>query len=171
MFRTFLPVAVLIGSYAGLIAAIVLTNDKLPPVVASHFNAGGAPDGWMPRDSYLWSMVGVATIIPAFIVGSFYILGFLGDGAMNLPHRDYWLAPERRTETYKVLFSAGLWIATIVVLTVLGVHLFVVAANAAHPVALSSYVWLLLGGVLSGVGCILFWLLHRFKLPQCESQD
>lgn len=76
-----------------------------------------------------------------------------------------WLAPERRAETYLAMLQAGLWIASFATLAVLGIHLLVVDANAAQPVRLSNYVWLLLAGMLTGVGCILFWLIRRFKAP------
>lgn len=165
MFRKLLPIAVLAGSYAGLIAALVLTAGELPPVVASHFNASGAPDGWMPRDSYLWAMFGVAAIVPLLMVGSLYIIRFLGASAINMPHRDYWLAPERRAETYAAIFRLGLWIASISVLTVLGAHLFTVAANNAQPVVLSSSIWLLLAGFVTANGILVFSLYRRFKLP------
>ena len=33
----------------GLIAAVLITLRRLPPVVASHFDAAGMPNGWSSR--------------------------------------------------------------------------------------------------------------------------
>lgn len=167
MFRKLLPAAVLAGSYAGFVAALMLTYDKLPPRVASHFNASGIPDGWMPRNAYVWSMVGIGVYLPAFMIGSFYVVRFCSPSVINLPNRDYWLAPERSAESNDILFRFGLWLASLVVLLVLGLHLLTVAANTARPVVLSSYVWAILAGFLAGVGALVFFLCRRFqRLPE-----
>ena len=153
----------LAASYAGLVATLVLTRGELPARVASHFGAGGVPDDWMPRDAYLWSIFGFGTILPLVLIGSFYIMRFFTPSAMNLSHRDYWLAPERAAETYDAILRFGLWLASLMVQLLLGVHLLTVDANTSQPVVLSSYVWWLLGGFLAALGVLVFALFRRFK--------
>src|SRR5215510_11384097 len=81
-----------------LVVAICLATSaqKFPEQVATHFNFSGQPDGWMSRPAYLLFIAGLSLGLPLFIVGSCYVLRFLPPGAINLPHRKVWLAPERR---------------------------------------------------------------------------
>jgi hypothetical protein len=37
---------------SGLVALVLTTLGRLPPVVASHFNAAGTPNGWSSRPAY-----------------------------------------------------------------------------------------------------------------------
>ncbi len=59
---------------------------------------------------------------------------------INLPNKDYWLAPERRDETFAILSRRFLWVATATLLLMLDifhqafrVHLGK-AASLEHPV-------------------------------------
>lgn len=71
----------------------------LPDRVATHFGANGLPNGWMSRDGFMKSIVAIV-LAP---VGVVQALGFLADrlppSLVNLPNKEYWLAPERRAQT------------------------------------------------------------------------
>jgi hypothetical protein len=147
---------------AGVAAALVLTAPQLPARVASHFDTAGAPDGWMSRGSYLWSMAGISFGLTAILVGVFYIVRYFPPSTISMPRRDYWLAEERRQETFAFIFEAGVWLATFEAALFLGMHLLVVTANAAQPVRMSSHVWLLMGGFLLAIVGWSCWLMRRF---------
>jgi serine/threonine-protein kinase len=163
MTRSTVPVTALAITFAGVMISLVVASQQLPLRVASHFNSAGTPDGWMLRNSYLWSMAGIAFGMTVSVVGAFYSVRFFSPSLINLPHRDYWLAPERREETFAVILRAGVWLATLQAAFFLGIHLLVVAANASHPVRLSSHVWFLL--VANGLVTIIwtFFLIQRFR--------
>lgn len=78
------------------------TAGELPEQVVSHFNAQGQGDGVMPRRSYL---LGAAL----FTVGLPMLLALLPAStrgmaaSINVPHREYWMAPERQAETLDYL--------------------------------------------------------------------
>jgi hypothetical protein len=147
---------------AGLILTLVLTSQQLPPRVASHFGGGGVPDGWMSRPAYLVTMAGVGVGLSLLQIGIFYCIRYFPPSVINLPHRDYWLAPERQDETIDTIFRAGVWLAILVTVFVIIIHLLVVAANRSQPVRLSSGVWPLSAGFLMA---IVFWtvaLIRRF---------
>ena len=84
---------------------LFVTASRLPLRVASHFDGAGTPDGWMLRGPYLWTMAGVSVGLNAFLVGIFYSVRYFPTSTFNLPHRDYWLAAERRGETFAFLFA------------------------------------------------------------------
>jgi hypothetical protein len=162
MNRSIVAFTVLAITLVGVLVGLIVTSRQLPERVASHFNAEEMPDGWVLRDSYLWSMAGMAVGMAAFLVGIFYSIRFFPPSLINLPHRDYWLAPDRRRETLEFMFCAGVWLAIFEVVFLFAVHLLVVAANASRPVSLSSSIWLLVAGFLLATIGWLYFLIRRF---------
>lgn len=82
---------------------------QLPETMASHFAGDGTPNGWQPKPVFfmLTLSVIVLTSIPAFFV----VRGISkrSPDKINLPHRDYWLAPERREETWRFFSTYMAW--------------------------------------------------------------
>lgn len=122
------------------VSAFVLhTSAALPPIVASHFAASGAANGFMSRGTYVSIMLLFIVAAPVLIV-LFPIAATGSDGKnLNLPHRDYWLAPERRAETIAFLRIHGQWFAAAVSLFLSYVHWLVVRANELRPPRLPSF--------------------------------
>ena len=52
--------------YLALITTLLLTGDRLPENVATHFNASGQPDGWMSRANHLLFFALFGLLFPAF---------------------------------------------------------------------------------------------------------
>ena len=163
MNRTKAALTLLALSCFAFVASLVLTYGRLPERVVSHFNAAGQPNDWASRTSHVWTMGGLGLGLPAFMLGVFYGVRFIPPSKINLPRRDHWLAPGRREETFSLVFRAGVWMACLEVLFVLGLHLLLVAANASSPPHLSLGVWLLGGVFLACVGAWLFMLMRRFR--------
>lgn len=82
---------------------IMLSGQSLPPVVASHFAAGGNANGFMPRNAYIGLMLFVAVGVPFLLALTHSSLRFIPPHRINLPNRDYWLSPERTDETFAFL--------------------------------------------------------------------
>jgi len=57
-------------------------------------------------------------------------------GSMNLPHRDYWLAPERRPQTVDWISGQVAWLGCINVLFLAGIYWLTLQANHLNPVHL-----------------------------------
>lgn len=149
---------------AVLAAFVWFTSAALPEVVASHFGSSGAADGFMPRGVYI-------AVFLALIVGMPLLLAFLpgavaGQGGrnLNIPDRDYWLAPERRDGTVAFVRMHGRWFAALVAVFLGYVHWLVVRANGLQPPELSTV------GIAAGLAFFflflaawLFVLLARFR--------
>ena len=163
MNRTKAPLTLLALSCIAFVVTLILTYDRLPERIADHFNATGEPNGWVSRTSHVWTMGGLGLGISAFILGVFYCARFFPPSKINMPRRDYWLAPERREGTFGFVFRAGIWLACFEVLFMLGLHLLLVAANVSSPPQLSSGVWLLGGLFLAFVIVWIFMLMRRFN--------
>lgn len=156
------PLAALVLCHLAMILALVVSAPHLPERVASHFDASGTADGWISRSAHLWTIGGLAVGLSLAMLLLFYCLRFLPASGINLPNRDYWLAPERRRDTFAALFRAGIWLACLEVVLMLGLHLLLVDANAAKPPHMSDGVWLIGGGFLVAVGVWSVLLVRRF---------
>lgn len=140
---------------------VSLTASQLPSEVASHFGASGAPDAFMPRTAYLILMLALALALPLTIVVVIGTALRRARAPINLPHRDYWLGPERRAETIAFLQRHMLRFGSLMIAFICFVHWLVVLANAHEPARLADS-WLIVGTVLF-VGASLLWAgaLHR----------
>ena len=123
-----------------IIATILIsaTSDHLPAQVASHFGAGGAPNGWMSRNDYRLVILAFAVGLPVAVVGGSMLLPRLEDTRINIPHRDYWLAPARRDATFRYLAAHAYWLGALLVVFIAGIHLLLLDANAAQPPRLAG---------------------------------
>ena len=75
----------------------------LPDRVAIHFNASGEPDNWATRSVATSIMLGLQLGFPMFLMSITPLASKLPNSMINVPHRDYWLAPERRASTLEEL--------------------------------------------------------------------
>lgn len=93
---------------------------RLPLRVASHFNLAGDANGWMSRTAFAGSYVVLIALMAVVYCGLGWLLRRVPNGAINLPRRDYWLAPERRERTLEDIGRrlAGMGIATVLFLMV-----------------------------------------------------
>ncbi|MCL4182376.1 MAG: hypothetical protein KJ011_02910 [Burkholderiaceae bacterium] len=127
-----------------------LTAQALPPVVASHFSASGAADGFMHRGAYV--VLVLALVVGAPLLVAFVPLLVAGQGGRNLsiPDRQYWLAPERREDTLAFIAAHGKRFSAALALFLGYVHWLVVRANELQPPSLST------AGIVSGL--VVFFL-------------
>lgn len=150
----------------GCITAIVLTIDRLPTRVASHFGADGLANGFSTRLQYAVLTVGLTSIValaPAALIG---MLARRWPNRMNLPNTDYWLAPERRAATIRFLDQFANWFAAGLASFMLALHFLVVRANVTTPPRLEY--WPFVGLVIAFGVLLIVWigtLHHRFRRP------
>lgn len=151
---------VLVGAF------ILVTGAALPGRVASHFAASGEPDSFMPRGAYLAVMCVCASALPLVMVFAQRRIARRSPQRLNLPNREYWLAPQRRDGTLQAIewhmmgFGAGLS------LLLAFAHWEVVQANLRTPPLLDSV------RLLTGIGLFVlataWWvyrLFARFRRP------
>lgn len=143
-----------------------VTGADMPARVASHFDGSGTADGFMPRDGYVTLMTGLVVLFP-LLLGLVMPLAFrVPSLPINLPHRDHWLAPERREASVEFLVRHMAWFGCLLVGFMGYVHHLVVRANHAQPPALSTAG--IYGGLFILVVGLTAWtaaMLRRFRLP------
>jgi len=140
------PGFVLALLYLFFLGYLTFSSGQLPDPVATHFDGSGQPNGWMSRFSHLLFMLVFGFAFPFLVVAALYVVRFLPSTFINIPRRDYWLAPERRADTFAWLFRHSLWFACIGVSFITGIHYLIVRANAQPPAQLPTPLLLTLAG-------------------------
>lgn len=115
-----------------------LTSASLPPVVASHFGASGAANGFMSRSVYLGFMLAVVVLVPTLVALSGQLARLLPASLVNLPNRKYWLAPERKASTATELAKLSLFPACLILVLLCFVHWQVVQASLSQSRQLAA---------------------------------
>src|SRR5277367_5148881 len=103
MNKVAIPLTALAICYILFFAYVIASYDDLPAKVASHFDIEGRPNGWMSREMCVGFTVGLGILMPALVVGMMGGAGRIPVSFINLPHRDYWLVPERRGPALAIL--------------------------------------------------------------------
>lgn len=157
--------SLLFAFFFGCAAAFVLlTSMRLPALVASHFGGAGAANGFLRHGVYVGFMVGLVVGLPSLMVGLTWSAISSPKARLNLPNKDYWLAPERCAETIAYLRSGVLWVGALLVIFLCYLHWLVVLANEAHPARLAIS-WFI-GGLLVFFAALFIGLkafLGRFR--------
>ena len=135
---------------------VVHTSPSLPPMVASHFDAAGVPNSFMPREGYLRFMLALGLGLPLASV-AILALVFSNANTMNLPNRDYWLAPERIAGTRAFLLTRAAWFGAMMTLLMGLLHYLELNANAKVPAHLSST--LFMGTLLAFAAVTIGWVV------------
>jgi uncharacterized membrane protein len=124
--------AVIFGSLLfGYAAFLACTFSNLPGQMATHFDAHGQPNGWMPRSVAITFQAIVGMVLPLVIAAFFGAIRLMPMRSINLPRRDYWFSPERRDATCAYLARQGLWLASLIVVLQAAVWYQILESNRA----------------------------------------
>jgi uncharacterized membrane protein len=149
------------------VAFIVGTFEQLPPRVASHFGVGGESNAWMRRESYLFFILGVATLLPLFLVASLAWLPRCTSRNIKVPNREYWLAPARRGETLAALGAFGGWLGCLLTAFVAALHYTILEANTGVPPHMPGpLLWTVLGAFIAATLAWQALFSLRFRAPK-----
>ena len=142
---------------------------RLPEQVARHFGPSGQPDAWGSKLEFL--IVYLSTV--GVMAATFLILGMaiprIPNWAINLPNKDYWLAPERRKKTLDHILPQLFWFGSITMIFLLDIF------HQAFQVQLGKtktlgHVWITMGFYLlaAAVWCVVTYRKFSKKSSQPE---
>lgn len=159
------------GVYYAVLSAggafILMTTGALPDPVAAKFGADDLVTSWMPKSVYLPLMLGLAVGMPVLLVGLTALLARRYPQHFNIPHRDYWLADERRAATGNFMVHHMLWLACLMSGMIAGMHHAIVLAHRSTPPRLPAEVfWTLMGVFAFGLVWWMWALYARFRKPR-----
>jgi hypothetical protein len=138
-----------------------------PDTMAAHFNIQGSPDRFVHKAEFFRFQV--QTLLVVFLVSLpfQFLFRVLPPGGINMPHREYWLAPERRAGTLDRLNSFGTVLFGIILLTVQAAFEISAYANLQTPIMFNaSLMTAIMAASLLLVLVMLVLLILSFRLPQ-----
>ncbi len=160
------PMVVLVVLLVVFAAYVTMTMNEAPVRLATHFDVDGQPNDWMTRGGYLAFNLGMGIGMPVFMVATMWVVARLGGRGLNVPNKDYWLAPERREAALDFVRRHGVWLGCIMAGFFAAVHWVVLMANELEPprLPLPPFVTVIVA-FLAAVGIWMTVLLRRFRRP------
>ena len=161
-----IPRALFLAIVAVGVAQGISAFPMMPERMASHFGTSGMANGWMTKTQFF--AVYAITLLPAFVV-EFWVsrrLATTPDARINLPNKEFWLAPERRSETLAYFDTFFAWYGCAVLLLVVFVMGLAMRANLNPPARLATgpTFGALAAFVLFNIAAIVS-MLRRFSAP------
>lgn len=148
------------------IAQSIYYFPRLPEVMASHFDGLGDPNGWSTKAVFFGIYAGMlvlSIVIFAVIPNKFLHSSKLW---LNLPNKEYWLAPKRTDQTVAFIRSHMMYFGIVNVLLAIYVVQLVILANFNdQPRLNSTIVWAL----LIYFAYVAIWLIRFFIRFRRES--
>ena len=145
---------------------VVMSSSSMPPKVASHFGPDGAANGYMWRHTYVYFMLAFVVLLPLFFSFVAGAVARLPVTMINIPNRDYWLAPERRGLVVERLRRQMQMFSAMLVVFLCFVHWEVVQANQSMPATLDNRRFMLGMGLF--MAALIVWIVslrRQFRLP------
>jgi uncharacterized membrane protein len=137
-----------------------------PAQMAAHFDVLGNPDRFVPKAEFFWFQVQTALVVIGVSILPQILFLFLPVSLINMPNREYWLAPERRAETVDRLSSCAALMFGIILLAVQAGFELSAYANLQTPIHF-NFQWML--GFMTAsflvIGVMLFQLVISFRMP------
>jgi uncharacterized membrane protein len=138
----------------------------LPERVAIHFGSGGLPNNWASSPVNSLILLGMHLVLFFSLYFSPRLVLMFPAKWINLPHKNYWLAPEHRTRTAGKVSVQMHQFGVAIFLLLLATGLLVIHANLSDPVRLNEPLalsFLAAFVVYTVVWCVRFF--RSFRLP------
>jgi len=137
---------------------------QMPQRMASHFAGDGRPNGWQSREAFFVLMIVVSSASAVVCFLAPRQIAAKANARINLPNRDYWLAPERREATMRYISATMSWFGCGILFVLISGTFFALQANLVPDHRFNSDAMLVvLGGFLAGLLALLVGLVRHFQ--------
>ncbi len=92
----FAPYIISLIAFAGFIIRAIYWLPLMPDKIAIHYGFNGTADNWGNKMEFIILMGGLMLFLGMLFFGLSALMTRLPDTMINLPNKEYWLAPERR---------------------------------------------------------------------------
>jgi uncharacterized membrane protein len=142
---------------------------KLPDVVASHFDVHGIANGWQTKPAFFRVFAMVSVLAAAFGFGLPRIITKVPAQLINLPNKQYWLSPEHLAETQEFLSAYFACFGCALFVVMISTFDYAMQSNL-HPENRPdiSRMWYTLAGFLAFVVVWIVRMLTKFLGPGQE---
>lgn len=157
-----IPFYIFVFIIATAISQAVFYYPVLPDPLATHFGSGGQANGWMSKDGFFV----VEAVLFLIMIFSFIVMPWLFEknkvsAGINVPNKEYWLAPERIDYFYKYFRVSFLWFGVATLILLAGVMQLTFEANLQPvPVLNNTKFIILFGGYMTFV---IIWMISFYR--------
>lgn len=144
------------------LAQIFYYHPILPERIPVHFDLAMQPDRWAAKNTAFLLHLGITLFFALLFHLMNWIFYKIPDSWINLPHKDYWLAPERKKQTFDALTTFFIWLGNVTMLFVTIVFNLTYQANFAYDQSGHKF-WFAFGFFLLTIGYMVFHLFKRFQ--------
>jgi uncharacterized membrane protein len=144
----------------------------MPERMVVHFNASGAPNGWNSRGEFFVLFGAIEALILVLGLGLPALIARTPASMINIPNRQYWLAPERRDETLSFLQTYVLWMESVTLgfLMAIAQIIFSINASGAEP-RLPGDFWIPVVVFVSAIVWLSAKIILRFRVQETARAD
>jgi len=82
---------------------------RIPEILGSHFSGGGFVNGWQTKAAFFGTELAMIILATVVSFGIPRIIAAAPVALINLPHKEYWLAPEQREGTLVYIRVWSAW--------------------------------------------------------------
>ena len=165
MSRRLAPILVFCALIAWFLFECAMLWTRLPEIIATHFDLAGIPNGWSSHAGLLATLAMMLVVLGILFLSAGWLDRF-PDRFVNLPNKDYWLAPGRRSDAFATLRDWMRWFLVIVLAFLVFVITAALKANLTPAPHLDLDLSLLLPVFLAAMLTMIGWLYWRFRLPK-----
>lgn len=133
----------------------------LPATVSSHFDGGGRPNGWSSKQAFYTLYLFIVGLMTFCFFLLPRLLRHVPSSLINLPNREYWLVPERKTEALAMLEEEMGWFGIAILLLLIWTLQLAINANLPGGGALRSDVMLMLIGGFFAFTIV--WVIRLYR--------
>ncbi|HTS53867.1 MAG TPA: hypothetical protein VMH26_11380 [Burkholderiales bacterium] len=127
----------------------------------------GTPNGWSSKPTYFALQGFIVLLATACFAALPAWLERAPANWVNLPNKDYWLAPERRVATLARIASTLTWFGCAALALMLTITSLVIRVNLGREPALpAAAIWALLGAFALCAGVLVMRLLYLGRRPR-----
>lgn len=138
------PLSLYAGGIGLALGQIAYYYPQLPDKLASHFNGAGVADGWMAKNDFMIFYIVLLLFTGGTLAGTGLLISKLPTDMINLPNREYWLAPERKAGTVRALSEQMHWFGAATMVLLIAMMQLTFQANLLPEPRLDSKAWMLL---------------------------
>lgn len=144
---------------------------QLPDRIATHFGIDGNPNDWMSKTNATLLLCSLQVGLPLIFLFIGSTLPKLPSSVINIPNREYWLQPERRSSSISHMNSMLAWIAVLIALEMIAIVHLTFLANRSGTSLDTNLFWVILGIFLLSVFSIAGRSMWHFRLPKPTGID
>ena len=140
-----------------------------PGNVASHFGAGGDPNGWAPAYVNALIMTGVNLLIFVSFFFTPHLIRITPSRWINLPNKEYWLREENKKRMESMLTAHMYPFGTLTFVFMFLVGLLALQANLSNPIRLrEDLFWWPFGFYMAYTAYWTIKIMLVFRVPKEE---